>query len=53
MDEEANGMLIDKEGLLSKPQSHLQAWVIPTDEGLEIAHECFLALNASIASERR
>ena len=39
MDAEANVNLIDKEGLLSTAGSKLQAWVIPTEESRQIAHE--------------
>ena len=45
LDHKANETLIDPEGLLSNLESRLQAWVIPTEEGLQLAHECFLALN--------
>lgn len=41
LDSEVNEKLIDTEGLLSRPESRLKAWVIPTQEGLQIAHECF------------
>ena len=41
---ESNEKLIDREGLLSKPKSRLKAWVIPTQEGLQMAHECFQKL---------
>jgi acetate kinase len=40
LDQAANERLIDQEGLLSRPGSGLQAWVIPTEEGLQMAHEC-------------
>lgn len=43
LDTEANESLIDIEGRLSTPGSCLQAWVIPTQEALEMAHECFQA----------
>lgn len=36
----ANRTLIDREGKLSTNSSRLQAWVIPTQESLQIAHEC-------------
>jgi acetate kinase len=36
----ANERLIDLEGKFSAPTSTIQAWVILTSEGLEIAHEC-------------
>ncbi len=45
-DSEANEKLIDKEGLLSNPGSRLQAWVIPTEEGLQMAHECVRTIEA-------
>ena len=40
LDEDANERLIDIEGRLSNADSPLQAWVIPVEEGLQIAHEC-------------
>jgi acetate kinase len=40
MDEDANERLIDEEGRLSMPDSRIEAWVILTEEGLQIAHEC-------------
>ena len=40
MDGAANDRLIDEEGRLSTPASQIEAWVIPTEEGLQIAHEC-------------
>jgi acetate kinase len=40
LDEDANERLIDIEGRLSTADSPLQAWVIPVEEGLQIAHEC-------------
>lgn len=40
LDKESNERLIDREGRLSRPNSGLEAWVIPTEEGLEMAHEC-------------
>lgn len=40
MDAEQNRKLIDIEGRLSTASSRLQAWVIPVEEGLQIAHEC-------------
>jgi acetate kinase len=40
MDEEQNRTLIDVEGRLSTEQSRIQAYVIPTEETLQIAHEC-------------
>jgi len=43
LDGDANEKLVDMEGLLSKPESRLKAWVIPAQEGLQMAHECFLA----------
>jgi acetate kinase len=44
IDEAANQRLIDIEGRLSTAESPLQAWVIPVEEGLQIAHECCQAL---------
>ncbi|MGA9463516.1 MAG: acetate/propionate family kinase [Terracidiphilus sp.] len=40
MDKKANERLIDQEGRLSLPGSRIEAWVIVTEEGLQIAHEC-------------
>jgi acetate kinase len=40
MDAEQNRRLIDIEGRLSTASSPLRAWVIPVEEGLQIAHEC-------------
>jgi acetate kinase len=40
MDREAQEKLIDIEGRLSTERSPLQAWVIPVEEGLQIAYEC-------------
>jgi acetate kinase len=48
-DPEANHRLIDIEGRLSAPGSRIEAWVIPTEEGLEIAHECCRTVSESIA----
>jgi acetate kinase len=39
LDADANEKLIDIEGRLSTQDSPLQAWVIPVQEGLQIAHE--------------
>jgi acetate kinase len=47
MDSTANETLIDIEGRLSNSDSQLEAWVIPTQEGLQIAHECFLAISTT------
>ena len=44
MDEEQNRRLIDIEGRLSTPDSRIQAYVIPVEEGLQIAHECCQAI---------
>jgi acetate kinase len=43
MDQEANERLIDVEGRLSVVGSKTEAWVVVTEEGLQIAHECCLA----------
>jgi acetate kinase len=40
LDPDAKEKLIDIEGRLSAAGSPLQAWVIPVEEGLQIAHEC-------------
>ena len=52
LDGEANEKLIDTEGLLSTPGSRLQAWVVLTREGLQMAHECTLAVTESARGER-
>jgi acetate kinase len=44
MDVEKNGILIDAEGKLSSSNSTLEALVVVTEEGLQIAHECSQAL---------
>lgn len=44
IDNDANERLIDVEGELSTRNSRLKAWVIPVEEGLQIAHECCHAL---------
>jgi acetate kinase len=53
LDSEANERLIDAEGLLSKSKSPLKAWVIPTQEGRQMAHECFHAASEKTASGQR
>jgi acetate kinase len=45
MDNEANERLVDTEGRLSRVGARLQAWVIPTQEGHQMAHETYLAFN--------
>ena len=40
MNDHANHALIDMEGRLTIDGSRVEAWVIPTEEGLQIAHEC-------------
>lgn len=50
IDPQASQMLIDIEGRLSTLDSKLQAWVIPVEEGLEIAHECCLVAATAPAS---
>jgi acetate kinase len=40
IDAAANERLIDVEGKVSTRSSKIEAWVIVTQEGLEIAHEC-------------
>jgi acetate kinase len=44
LDDDANERLIDLEGELSTRDSRIKAWVIPVEEGLQIAHECCCAL---------
>jgi acetate kinase len=51
MDQEQNRRLIDIEGRLSTASSRLQAWVIPVEEGLQIAHECCRAAADSRSSQ--
>jgi acetate kinase len=46
MDPEQNRTLIDIEGRLSTEDSPIQAYVIPVEETLEIAHECNQAFEA-------
>ena len=47
IDPAANEKLIDLEGRLSTTRSPIQAWVIPVEEGLQIAHECSLSALSS------
>ena len=47
IDPAANEKLIDLEGRLSTTRSPIQAWVIPVEEGLQIAHECSLSTLSS------
>ena len=47
IEDRANENLIDTQGQLSTPTSRLHAWVIPTQEGLQIAHECYLAISGN------
>jgi acetate kinase len=44
MDDEQNRKLIDIEGRLSTATSPIQAYVIPTEEILQVAHECCRAM---------
>ena len=53
LDGEANETTIDIEGRLSRAQSRLHAWAIPTKEGLQMAHECSLAISGSTAPGQR
>lgn len=46
MDSEQNRTVIDREGRLSTLDSPLQAWIIPVEENLQIAHECAAALSS-------
>ncbi len=47
MDESQNTALIDVEGRLSTERSRIQAWVIPAEENLQIAHECCQAVEST------
>lgn len=40
IDAKKNASLIDVEGRLSSGRSSIEAWVVPVEEGLQIAHEC-------------
>jgi acetate kinase len=42
IDAQANRSLIDTEGRLSTNSSKIAVWVIPTEEAMQIAHECGL-----------
>lgn len=44
LDTERNRTVIDVEGLLSMDDSRIQAYTIPAEETLELAHECCRAL---------
>ncbi len=46
LDEHANESIAGQV-CISKPGSRLAAWAMPVEEGLQIAHECLLALGAS------
>ncbi len=48
MDEAQNRRLINVEGRLTTERSPLQAFVIPVEEGLQIAHECAQARAAGL-----
>ena len=39
LDLDRNNAVIDREGVISRDGSHLPLWVIPSEEGLMIAHE--------------
>ncbi len=47
IDEEQNRTVIDVEGRLSTKNSPIQAYVIPEEETLQIAHECSQAIQAN------
>jgi len=49
-DEDANAHSTSGPARLTRPGSRLQARVIPAEEGLQIAHECLLALDANGAA---
>ena len=48
-DEEVNRRSISGEACLTRPGSRLKAFVVPVEEGLQIAHECLLA-NAAVSA---
>jgi len=50
-DEDANARSTAGPACLTRPGSRLEVCVIPTEEGLQIAHECWLALEAGRSSE--
>lgn len=52
-DEDANARSTAGPACLTRPRSRLQARVIPVEEGLQIAHECLLALSSVGAATRR
>lgn len=51
MDEELNARVIDVEGTISSGQSPIKAYVIPTQETLEVARECCQAFEFSTAQK--
>ncbi|MGH9586902.1 MAG: acetate/propionate family kinase [Acidobacteriaceae bacterium] len=51
-DDEANRRSLSGPACISRVQSRLQVHVIPAEEGLQIAHECFLALADGRAEAR-
>jgi acetate kinase len=53
MDPEQNRALIDVEGRLSTASSPIQAYVIPTEETLQIAHECCQAFETGGANNAK
>jgi hypothetical protein len=53
MDEEQNPTVINIEGRLSTRNSPIQAYVIPVEETLQIAHECSQAIQSSQPGGRR
>jgi acetate kinase len=50
-DEDANARSTAGPACLTRTGSRLEVCVIPTEEGLQIAHECWLALEAGRSSE--
>ncbi len=46
IDAELNEKVINVEGRISTEDSAIEAWVIPVEEGLQIAHECCEAMAA-------
>jgi acetate kinase len=43
LDKEQNSRVIDREGRISTPDASISMWVIPTQEGLMMAHEAAMA----------
>ncbi len=46
LDETVNDRATAEQVCITKPESRLQAWAMPVEEGLQIAHECMMAIEA-------